>query len=111
MGTFRATGYLEATYANSQAPAATANAEERRAALARRYAAQNVAHPFTGIHVTEKGLDIMEQYVADVRSVIGYEVPLASDHFGHIGIQDCIKIARRLDRYNLAWYEDMLPCR
>ncbi len=44
----------------------------------------------------------MEQYVADVRSVIGYEVPLAADHFGHTGIEDCIKNARRLDRYNLA---------
>jgi gluconate/galactonate dehydratase len=47
--------------------------------------------------------------VAEVRSVIGYEVPLAADHFGHIGIEDCIKIARRLDKYNLAWYEDMVP--
>ena len=66
-------------------------------------------HPFTGIHVTEAGLDYLEQYVADVRAVIGYEVPLATDHFGHIGLQDCIKIARRLDKFNLAWYEDMLP--
>ena len=51
----------------------------------------------------------MEQYVAEVRAVIGYDVPLATDHFGHIGIEDCIKIAQRLDKYNLAWYEDMLP--
>jgi L-alanine-DL-glutamate epimerase-like enolase superfamily enzyme len=59
--------------------------------------------------VTEAGLDYMEEYVEGVRSVIGYEVPLATDHFGHIGIENCIKIARRLDRFNLAWYEDMLP--
>ena len=70
---------------------------------------QNVMHPFTGIHVTEKGLEYLEQYVADVRAVIGYEVPLATDHFGHIGLEDCIKIARCLDKFNLAWYEDMLP--
>ncbi|MBC7237937.1 MAG: mandelate racemase/muconate lactonizing enzyme family protein, partial [Chloroflexi bacterium] len=43
------------------------------------------------------------------RSVIGYDVPLATDHFGHIGLQDCIKIAQRLDKFNLAWYEDMIP--
>ncbi|MBN1401783.1 MAG: mandelate racemase/muconate lactonizing enzyme family protein [Anaerolineae bacterium] len=84
-------------------------AEERRAWMRTNYEVNNVMHPFTAIQVTEKGLDYLEQYVADVRAVIGYEVPLASDHFGHIGIEDCIKIARRLDKYNLAWYEDMLP--
>jgi L-alanine-DL-glutamate epimerase-like enolase superfamily enzyme len=65
--------------------------------------------PFTGIHLTETGLDIMEDYVKQVRDIIGYEVPLAVDHFGHIGTQDCIKLAQRLDKYNLAWYEDMVP--
>ena len=73
------------------------------------FGVQNVMHPFTGVHVTEAGLDVLEQYVADVRSVIGYEAPLATDHFGHVGVEDCIKIAQRLDRFNLAWYEDMIP--
>jgi L-alanine-DL-glutamate epimerase-like enolase superfamily enzyme len=83
--------------------------ELRRAARRQQYEVNNVMHPFTGIHVTEAGLDYLEQYVADVRSIIGYEIPLATDHFGHIGIEDCIKIARRLDRFSLAWYEDMIP--
>ena len=69
----------------------------------------NIRHPFTGIHVTEKGLDLLEEYVTAVRGEIGYEVPLAVDHFGHICVEDCIKVARRLDKYNLAWYEDMIP--
>lgn len=69
----------------------------------------NIPHPFTGIHVTEKGLEMLEQYVADVRSIIGYEVPLAVDHFGHIGVEDCIKLGRRVEKYNLAWMEDMIP--
>lgn len=73
------------------------------------YDMNNIAHPFTGIHVTEKGLDLLEQYVADVRSVIGYEVPLCIDHFGHIGVEDCIKLGRRIEKYNLAWMEDMIP--
>ncbi|OBR63706.1 mandelate racemase [Paenibacillus oryzae] len=73
------------------------------------YDMYNIAHPFTAIHVTEKGLDMLEQYVAEVRDVIGYEVPLAIDHFGHIGLEDCIKLGRRIDKYNLAWMEDMLP--
>jgi len=82
---------------------------ERRALHNRWYDFNNTAHPFTGIHITEKGLDLLDRYVGEVRSVIGYEVPLATDHFGHIGIEDCIKVAQRLDKYNLSWYEDMLP--
>ncbi len=67
------------------------------------------AHPFTGIHLTEKGLDILEKYVHDVREVIGYEVPLAIDHFGHVCVEDCIRFARRVEKYNIAWMEDMVP--
>lgn len=75
----------------------------------RQYDTYNVAHPFTGIHVTEKGFDILEHYVADVRAVIGYEVPLAIDHFGHICVEDCIKLCQRIEKYNIAWAEDMIP--
>ncbi|WP_027092294.1 mandelate racemase/muconate lactonizing enzyme family protein [Cohnella thermotolerans] len=82
---------------------------ELRQARSRLYDIYNVAHPFTGIHVTEKGLDMLEQYVEEVRAVIGYEVPLAIDHFGHIGVEDCIKLGRRIDKFNLAWMEDMIP--
>ncbi|MBP5539484.1 MAG: mandelate racemase/muconate lactonizing enzyme family protein [Bacteroidales bacterium] len=67
------------------------------------------AHPFTGIHLTEKGLDILEKYVREVREVIGYEVPLAIDHFGHVCVEDCIRFARRVEKYNIAWMEDMIP--
>lgn len=75
----------------------------------RSYDLVTTAHPFTGIHLTEKGLDILEKYVRDVRDVIGYEVPLAIDHFGHICVEDCIRFARRMEKYNLAWIEDMVP--
>ncbi len=70
---------------------------------------QQVMHPFTHIHLTDKGIEAMCQYVETVRSVIGYEAPLAADHFGHIGIESCIRLARALDRYRLAWLEDMVP--
>ena len=73
------------------------------------YAIVNTAHPFTGIHLTEKGLDYLENYVKEVRGVIGYEVPLAIDHFGHVCVEDCIRFARRMERYNIAWMEDMVP--
>lgn len=69
----------------------------------------NTAHPFTGVHITTKGLDWLEGYLAEVRTEIGYEVPLAIDHLGHIPLEDCIALARRLEKYNLAWMEDALP--
>ncbi len=85
------------------------SAQEYRRLRNRLYDVNNIAHPFTGIRLTEKGLHMLEDYVQEVRSIIGYEVPLAIDHFGHIGIDDCIRLGNKLDRYNLAWLEDMVP--
>ena len=90
-------------------PDPDATPQERRWAHNRAYDLYNVAHPFTGIHITEKGLDRLEQYVAEVRSTIGYEVPLAVDHFGHICVEDAIKLAQTVEPYNLAWLEDLIP--
>ena len=66
-------------------------------------------HYATGIHITEKGLDCLEDYVRQVRSIIGYEVPLAIDHFGHVAIEEAMKFAKRLEKYNIAWMEDLTP--
>lgn len=85
------------------------NPEHKRFMRNRMYDSNNVPHPFTGIHITEHGFDILEQYVSDVRDVIGYEIPLAIDHFGHLAVEDCIKLCRRIEKYNIAWAEDMIP--
>lgn len=66
-------------------------------------------HPFTGIQVTDYGISKMQEYVGTVRGIIGYEIPLASDHFGHMGVENAIRIGKALDRFTLAWYEDMIP--
>ena len=70
---------------------------------------QDVMHPFTGIQITEIGIEYLAEYVEQVRDVIGYEVPLAADHFGHINIESCIRLGQALDPFSLAWYEDMIP--
>ena len=70
---------------------------------------QGIMHPFTGIQITNKGIDMLCEYVAQVREVIGYEIPLAVDHFGHIGVESCIRLGKALDQFSLAWYEDMIP--
>ncbi|MEX1018974.1 MAG: mandelate racemase/muconate lactonizing enzyme family protein [Litorilinea sp.] len=70
---------------------------------------RNVMHPFTGIQITDKGIGILCDYVEAVRAVTGYEIPIAVDHFGHIGIESCIRLGQALDKFTLAWYEDMIP--
>lgn len=69
----------------------------------------NVEHCMTGIQITEKGLQWLDTYVGEVRNVIGYDVPLAVDHIGHIGLTECIKLGKMLEKYNIAWLEDPLP--
>jgi L-alanine-DL-glutamate epimerase-like enolase superfamily enzyme len=69
----------------------------------------NKPHPFTGVRLTEKGLGVYESYCMKVREIVGWEIPLATDHYGHFGIEDGIKLAQRLDKCNFAWYEDMVP--
>jgi L-alanine-DL-glutamate epimerase-like enolase superfamily enzyme len=73
------------------------------------YDLHNVQHPFTGLHFSDKGLDLLEQYIAEVREVIGMDVPLAIDHIGHISLQNGIRLARRIEKYVPAWLEDVIP--
>jgi L-alanine-DL-glutamate epimerase-like enolase superfamily enzyme len=72
-------------------------------------ASQSIMHPFTGIEITDKGVAFLSDWVAAIREVIGMEVPLASDHYGHIGVNSCIRLARAMERYQMAWMEDMVP--
>jgi L-alanine-DL-glutamate epimerase-like enolase superfamily enzyme len=66
-------------------------------------------HPFTGIQITNKGLDAIAEYIATVRETVGYDIPLASDHYGHFGVNDVIRLAKKVEPYQLAWLEDVIP--
>lgn len=68
-------------------------------------------HPFTQVQITDKGLDVMTQRIAIVREKIGYEIPLASDHYGHFDMNNAIRLGRAVEKYRLAWLEDMIPWR
>jgi L-alanine-DL-glutamate epimerase-like enolase superfamily enzyme len=70
---------------------------------------RSVMHPFTHIRLTDKGIGMLTDYVAAVRDIAGYEIPIAADHFGHIGVEDCLRLGHALERFNLAWLEDMVP--
>ena len=66
-------------------------------------------HPFTRIQITDKGLARITDFLAAVREAVGYEVPIASDHYGHFDVNEAIRLGRAVEPYRLAWLEDMVP--
>jgi L-alanine-DL-glutamate epimerase-like enolase superfamily enzyme len=49
--------------------------------------------------------------VAMVREKIGYAIPLASDHYGHFDHNNAIRLGLAVEKYRLAWLEDLIPWR
>jgi len=66
-------------------------------------------HPFVATEVTDKGIELMSEFVAAVRGAVGMEIPLSMDHLGHIGVNSCIRLGRAFEKYNLSWMEDLIP--
>jgi L-alanine-DL-glutamate epimerase-like enolase superfamily enzyme len=70
---------------------------------------ENTRHPFTQIQITDKGLEELAKIVENVRNIVGYEIPLSTDHFGHFDLNNGIRLGRALEKYRLAWMEDIIP--
>lgn len=68
----------------------------------------NIQHPFTQIQITDKGLEELQKIVDNVRSMVGYEIPLSTDHYGHFDYNNGIRLGRALEKYRLAWLEDIV---
>jgi L-alanine-DL-glutamate epimerase-like enolase superfamily enzyme len=66
-------------------------------------------HPFLAMEVTDKGIAMLEQYVAAVRDAVGMEIPLSMDHLGHLGVKSIIRLSKAYEKYNLSWLEDVIP--
>ncbi|WP_395141783.1 mandelate racemase/muconate lactonizing enzyme family protein [Armatimonas sp.] len=69
----------------------------------------NTQHMFTGMEISDAGIAQCVEYMAEVRRLVGWEIPLAADHFGHIGVSSCIRLGRALEPFQLAWLEDLIP--
>ncbi len=69
----------------------------------------NTLHPFTQVQITDIGLAGLEEYVSKVRQGVGYEIPLCADHFGHFDVNNAIRFGKVMEKYRLAWLEDMVP--
>ncbi len=68
----------------------------------------NTQHPFTQIQITDKGLDELAKIVDNVRSLVGYEIPISTDHYGHFDLNNGIRLGKALEKYRLAWLEDIV---
>lgn len=71
--------------------------------------AHQLPHPLLGMEVTDKGIAMLEQYVAAVRDAVGIEIPLSMDHLGHLGVKSIIRLGKAYEKYNLSWMEDVVP--
>lgn len=68
----------------------------------------NTQHPFTQIQITDKGLEELQKIVENVRGMVGYEIPLSTDHYGHFDYNNGIRLGKALEKYRLAWLEDIV---
>jgi L-alanine-DL-glutamate epimerase-like enolase superfamily enzyme len=57
---------------------------------------------------TNKGLQMYGEFIQAVRDAIGWDKPLAADHFGPLDVNDAIRHARYFEQFELAWAEDLL---
>lgn len=66
-------------------------------------------HQFSGGQITEKGLRAIEDYCAAVRERVGWSIPIATDHYGSFNVENIIKLAQTVDKFDFAWLEDTVP--
>src|SRR5215467_11069698 len=71
--------------------------------------ADQLPHPLVAMEVTDKGIAMLETYVAAVRDAVGMEIPLSMDHLGHLGVKSIIRLGKAYEKYNLSWMEDVIP--
>jgi L-alanine-DL-glutamate epimerase-like enolase superfamily enzyme len=68
----------------------------------------NTKHPFTQIQITDKGLEELAKHVEHTREHVGWDIPISTDHYGHFDLNNGIRLGRALEKYRLAWMEDIV---
>lgn len=68
----------------------------------------NAKHPFTQIQITEKGLEELCKIAEHTREHIGWDIPISTDHYGHFDLNNGIRLGKAIEKYRLAWLEDMV---
>ena len=68
----------------------------------------NAKHPFTQIQITDKGLEELVRIADEARNLLGWDIPISTDHYGHFDLNNGIRLGRAVEKYRLAWLEDMV---
>jgi L-alanine-DL-glutamate epimerase-like enolase superfamily enzyme len=68
----------------------------------------NTKHPFTQIQITDKGLEELTRQAENARNLIGWDIPISTDHYGHFDLNNGIRLGRAVEKYRLAWLEDIV---
>lgn len=68
----------------------------------------NAKHPFTQIQITDKGLEELVKIADEARNLIGWDIPISTDHYGHFDLNNGIRLGRAVEKYRLAWLEDII---
>jgi L-alanine-DL-glutamate epimerase-like enolase superfamily enzyme len=66
---------------------------------------------YQGLEISDKGCELVADHVAAIKEAMGDagDVPMGHDHFGHLTVKSCIKLANALERINPSTLEDMVP--
>ena len=100
----RSSRWISATTSSRRLPAASPNRSDSPGVRSRR---PSICSPAS--NSLRKASVSWPITSAKSRQVIGMEIPLAADHFGHIGVNSCIRLGKALEKHNMAWLEDMVP--
>ena len=68
----------------------------------------NARHPFTQIQITDKGLEELVRIAEEARNLIGWDIPISTDHYGHFDLNNGIRLGKAVEKYRLAWLEDIV---
>lgn len=58
---------------------------------------------------TDDGLEYLASCLDEIRDEIGWDMPIAIDHLGELSVEDCKRLGKAFEGYNLAWLEDPRP--
>src|ERR1700726_2595702 len=66
---------------------------------------------YEGLEISDKGCELVADHVAAIKEAMGDagDTPMGHDHFGHLTVKSCIKLANALERVNPSTLEDMVP--
>ena len=66
---------------------------------------------YQGFELSDKGAELVADHVAAIKEAMGdaADIPMAHDHFGHLTVKSCIKLAKALERVTPSMLEDMVP--